>query len=435
MLNLSKYTFIFKRCGDAFIYNSRTNSFYKISDDTFRVLEDIRQSGNVKGNIDNKFLETLKEKMIITSPEEDSNYFDCLKLSYLTQAYGNDVLGLTIAPTISCNLKCPYCFEITKPTGIIDKEVTEKLIDFIKLRSRSKKYSINWFGGEHLLALPAIRNLLSTLNKEDDYEMKHHSIVTNGTLLNSDAIRMFKEFPLDSMQITFDGNRESHDSKRHLSSGEGTFDLIIRNLSNFLEQFPDTHIDLRVNVDNTNQDEYLKVHSYFSEIFKGYPVYVYPGILRANKGCEEETFFSSRDHLEFCKMLWKNRLHDLYPRQCSKGCCATSISQYVIGPRGELYLCWEHLGMTDKIIGYVDGKPGKGTGLYGTYKLKGHCFDDNKCIDCGLLPLCSGGCPDKRIANYFRNGNFNLCSIYNENNGEGLEDALYEYYLSTVGEV
>lgn len=431
MLIFSKYSFIFKKGGVNFIYNSRTNSFYKISNEAYRILNVIRESGQVHGDIDRTFLDTLTDKKIITSPEEDSNYLDCLKLSYLAQAFGNNILGLTVVPTISCNLRCPYCFEETKPAGFMDGGIAIRLVDFIKQRALSKKYTINWFGGEPLLGLPAIRQILTLLSKETDYKLVSHSIVTNGTLLNADALNLFKEFPLDSMQVTFDGDKKSHDSKRYFSPGEGTFDRIVENLSRFVELFPETHVDLRVNVDNSNKEEYLKVHSYFSDRFKDHPVYVYPGILRANKGCEEETFFSSADHLEFSRMLWKNRLYDLYPRHCSKGCCATSVSQYVVGPRGELYLCWEHVGKSDKIIGYIDGKRGEGTGIYGTYKLKGHCFEDKKCLECGLLPLCTGGCPDKRITNYLETGCHNLCSIYNENNGAGLEDALYEYYIAT----
>lgn len=427
----SKYSFLFRKGGINFIYNARTNSFYKISDEAFNILSDIKHHGTADCKIDNSFLEALKDKKILTTIDEDSKYLDCMKLSYFSQAFGNEVLGLTIVPTISCNLKCPYCFEETKPAGIMNENIAARLVEFIKMRARSKKYTITWFGGEPLLGLSAIRQVLLLLKKEDDYKMVSHSIITNGTLLDSNAFSLFKDFPLDSMQVTFDGDKKSHDSKRYFNSGEGTFDKIVENISAFLEVFPETHIDLRVNVDNRNREEYLKVHSYFSDRFNGYPVYVYPGILRANKGCEEETFFSSQDHLEFSRLLWENRLYDLYPHQCSKGCCATSTSQYVIGPNGELYLCWEHVGKSDKIIGYIDGRRGKGTDMYSTYKLKGHCFEDRKCLECGLLPLCTGGCPDKRIANYLGGGNHNLCSIYNENNGEGLEDALYEYYLAS----
>lgn len=118
----------------------------------------------------------------------------------------------------------------------------------------------------------------------------------------------------------------------------------------------------------------------------------------------------------------------MYPSHCSKGCCATSLSSHVIGPSGELYLCWEHVGEPEKIVGYIDGSPGHQTDLYARFKLHGHCFDDPGCMSCGMLPVCSGGCADKRINNLLWGEGHNLCSIYNEKNGKGLEDALYEYF-------
>lgn len=153
MLIFSKYSFLFRKGEINFIYNARTNSFYKISDEAFNILSDIKHHGSINGDIDNSFLEALKDKKILTSPEEESKYLDCLKLSYFSQAFGNEVLGLTIVPTISCNLKCPYCFEESKPVGSMDKKVAALLVDFIKMRARSKKYNITWFGGEPLFRI------------------------------------------------------------------------------------------------------------------------------------------------------------------------------------------------------------------------------------------------------------------------------------------
>lgn len=429
---VSRYTFLFRKEGLNFIFNSRTNSFYNINDETFDFLNQIKEGGGIPKNADECFLSQLKDKKILTTPKDETSYLDCLKLSYLSQAFSSSILALTIVPTVSCNLSCPYCFEQTKPGGIMDSGTMDKVVEFIKRRAVSKKYSINWFGGEPLIGLPVISSLLNSLKKEREYEMVTHSIVTNGTLLNDDAISLFQEFPLDNMQVTFDGFRDSHNSKRFFKSGEGTFDLILNKLSNFVEKCPGTNVDLRVNIDNTNREDYLRMHELVKERFNGCRVYMYPGILRANKGCEDETFFSSSDHLEFSRMLWKHRLQEMYPRQCNKGCCATSVSQYVIGPRGELYVCWEHVGKDDRIIGYIDGKPGTATDRYSVYKLKGHCFEDKKCLGCGLLPLCTGGCPDKRISNLLDDTGHNLCCVYGENGGEGLEDALFEYYKSGI---
>lgn len=314
----------------------------------------------------------------------------------------------------------------------MNDETIEQLVKFIKINSINKKYRITWFGGEPLLCLPVIERILSHLSAEKEYKLITHSIITNGTLLNEHAIELFNKYSIDSIQITFDGIRQSHDKKRYFSTGKGSFDLIVSNIKLFLGSFPTTHIDFRINVDNSNSSEYIEMRSFLLEEFKGYNIHVYPGILRANRSCEDDTFFTSEQHLEFSKMLWSNNIHDIYPTHCSKGCCATSLSSHVVGPDGELYVCWEHVGIKDKIVGYIDGRHAQGSEIYALYKLKGNCFEDPRCLACGLLPLCSGGCPDKRIKNLTENSGYNLCTIYNEKDCSGLASALYEYYLTTI---
>ncbi len=433
---ISRYVYIFCKDKNKFLYNSRTNSFYTLSDMAYDVLSGIK-AGQGDMCIPEDFLHLMRQKKIFVTKEEDDSYYEYLKLVYLKSYFGQGCLSLTVVPTVMCNLRCPYCFEVTKPKGMMNDGTINKLIEFIKANAVAKKYSITWFGGEPLLGINVIEKILTTLENERDLERVGHSIVTNGTLLNKKARELFNRFKLGHIQITLDGLCETHNSKRFFESGKGSFDLILKNVEKFLEANPDTRIDFRVNVDNTNKGEYIEVHSMLHERFKGYSISVYPGILRANKGCENETFLTSAEHLEFSKMLWKDKVQDFYPAHCSKGCCATSLSSYVIGPSGELYPCWEHVGNMEKCMGYIDGKGGPATRLYARYKLHGHCFDDDKCLACGLLPVCSGGCPDKRVANMFESGDYNLCSIYHEQDNKALEDALYEYYrlVSSVTEL
>jgi len=429
MLKTSKYVFLFQRDGKNFIYNSRTNSFYELPDEAFDLISRVK-IGECSDIIPIEFAEDLRKAKILTTEEEEKRYLDFLRLAYLRSAFGSEAVNMTILPTVSCNLRCPYCFEQTKPAGVMSDETIGKLKSFVATNSRNGKYSITWFGGEPLTAVPVMRKILAALGEDEKYERTWHSIITNATLLDKEAIGLFTEYPLNSMQITLDGNRDTHNSKRFTATGGGTFDTILDNLSAYLDKIKDTHIDIRVNVDKSNKEEYLEVYELFSTRFKGMPVYLYPGILRANKGCGEENFFTSDDHLEFSKMLWRKNIRFSYPSHCSKGCCATSLSSYVIGPMGEMYLCWEHAGIKEKIVGYIDGKPGTDTDLYPLFKLHGHCFDDSRCLDCGLLPICSGGCPDKRVSNLLGESSYNLCTVYNDKEGEGLVSALYEYYLS-----
>lgn len=428
-LRVSRYVFLFERDEGCFLYNARTNSFYSLSDDALCAL---RGKGSCPSAIPEGLAHTLRLKKVLTTKEEDDRFRDFLKLNCLKSNFGLGCLSLTILPTVSCNLECPYCFERDKPSGIMSKETADDIVDFIKSRATTGKYSITWFGGEPLLGLYAIEHILTRLEKEERLTRMGHSIITNGTLLSKKASGLFSRFPLDSIQITLDGDRTSHNRKRFFQSGEGTFDIILKNVSEFLRINPQCQVIFRVNVDNTNKEEYISVHNMLKGMFKGYVVSVYPGILRANKGCEDETFFTSAQHLEFNTELWKNNVKSMYPRHLSKGCCATSASSYVIGPKGELYLCWEHAGDSQKIIGNIDGTPGVYTKRYPDYMLRGTCFSDPRCLECGLLPICSGGCPDKRIANLRDGGSHDLCSVYSDDNGRGLEEALYTYYKLTL---
>lgn len=427
-LRVSRYVFLFERDEECFLYNARTNSFYTLSGDTLHALKKKELHQN---DIPEELLSTLRLKKVLTTKEEDDCFLDFLKLNCLKDNFGHEYMSFTILPTVSCNLRCPYCFEQNKPSGIMSVEDADNIVDFIKSRATTGKYSITWFGGEPLLGLSAIEHILTRLEKEEGLSRIDHSIITNGTLLNKKASELFSKFPLDSMQITLDGDKASHNKKMFFQSGEGTFDIILNNVAEFLRINPKCQVTFRVNVDNTNKEEYISVHNMLKERFKDYFMSVYPGILRANKGCEDETFFTSSQHLEFNTELWKNNIKSMYPCHLSKGCCATSVSSYVIGPKGELYLCWEHAGNSQKIIGNIDGTPGVCTKRYPDYMLRGTCFSDPRCLECGLLPICSGGCPDKRIANLCDGDSHDLCSVYSDENGRGLEEALYTYYKLT----
>ena len=63
--------------------------------------------------------------------------------------------------------------------------------------------------------------------------------------------RKLLEFGIEKIQITLDGSKRIHNSKRKLHTGEGTFGVIINNLK---EADKNLKIMLRVNVDKKNTD-------------------------------------------------------------------------------------------------------------------------------------------------------------------------------------
>lgn len=428
-LQLSKYSRLFRRGDDFLLYSSKRNDFYELNKETYDFLQTISEINFESLDRDvQEFVEDLHKRGIIASSEEDTDFLDSLEVLQNMMAYGPGQLSLTVTPTISCNLRCPYCFEESKPAGMMSRETADKLIEFIKSHKYAKTLGICWFGGEPLLGTDIMEYILDRVAELKDIEFNSHSIITNGTLVNDKVIALFQKYPLDSIQITLDGDKPHHDKKRIYPNGGGTFDLILANIGRLLNELPKkTKISLRVNVDNTNKQDYVKIREMIAERFGKERIFVYPGILTANKGCKNETFFTSKDHMEFFREVAEGA-DALYPSHTTKGCGATRCNSYVIGPRGEIYLCWEHVGKKEKEVGTITGKAWTTPRLFNKYMLKGTSYSDKKCRDCFLFPICSGGCADKRIRNLTEGEINDLCTIYNVDDQKALEEMLYLYY-------
>ena len=431
-LFLSRYSFTFYRHGKYLLYNSINNVFYEINQPLYEYLT---QEVITSESDDNHTIQQLiNEHILVHSASEDDAYYDAAKGQFLISSFNTSHIGLTIAPTVRCNLKCPYCFEENKPAGTMSENTINNLIKFIRDHKCASTYSIAWFGGEPLLSPNIIQSILVKTKDIEHLKLTHHSIVTNGTLINDEVINLFIEYPLTDIRITLDGNRTHHNEKRFTTTGQGTFDLILNNIDKSIYKWDNTKFSIRINIDKSNMNDYCEMRDMIKQRYSNCNnISIYPGILRANKGCESEVFFSSKDHVEFNRMLNDGSTTGRrYPSHCSKGCTATNASSYVIGPKGEIYLCWEHIGMQEKIVGNIDQPALSNPTLFYRFLTHGSLFDDIQCKQCGLLPICNGGCPNKRIENIFEKTNHNLCALYNENDKDILYDTLYDYFLSKL---
>ena len=268
--HLSKYALLFERDGKYLLYFSQVNSFYEVNSELYSFLLSLKDCPNVdvQYNIDDTIKKLIDLQILVTN-ETENDYIDSLQTLNAIQNFNSANINLTIAPTIQCNLRCPYCFEETKPLGFMSLETIDALQHFVSEHTYAKTYSITWFGGEPLLALPQMRTIIEKLQEIEDKSLQGHGIITNGTLLNDDAIKLFQNYPLGSIQITLDGNQEQHDSKRFHASGKGSFDIILRNVDNAIKALPDTMFSFRINVDNTNCHSYIEVANMLKDRYSG----------------------------------------------------------------------------------------------------------------------------------------------------------------------
>lgn len=126
----------------------------------------------------------------------------------------------------TCNLRCKHCYqdEYTH-NGLSWKEmklIVDKYFIAIEKWNNSPEFSIT--GGEPLMN-PHLFKLLKYLKEKN--KNTRIAILTNGTLLNKEKIKKFKDLGINQIQISLEGStKEINDSIR----GKGVYEKVISNI-------------------------------------------------------------------------------------------------------------------------------------------------------------------------------------------------------------
>ncbi len=169
---------------------------------------------------------------------------------------GPNLLGLTLMPTEQCNFRCTYCYEDFEHPRM-SEAVVRSIERLLERRAPDLDFlNLSWFGGEPLLAFDVIDRVQSyarsLLESRPDLEIRS-SITTNGHLLDRERFARLLELGVGRYQVSLDGPRESHDRRRILAGGRGSFDRIWANLRAARESPEDFDLLIRVHVDRENR--------------------------------------------------------------------------------------------------------------------------------------------------------------------------------------
>lgn len=197
---------------------------------------------------------------------------------------------------------------------------------------------------------------------------------------------------------------------------------------------PQIRLNVRVNVDKTNYADFLELYKFLKD--KHYPtlnvnlafVKDMTGCYKCNHSCDMQ------EQAQIVKDLLQKYGLDfsmVFPRSERYECAIRNRNALVIGPEGELYKCWNDVGNKSKIIGNIDGKI-TNEALLLRYLVAADPFEDPKCQECFLLPVCGGGCPYSRIQNEYEGTNINTCLYIKDHLKDFLvTHAEYKNYLSS----
>lgn len=333
---------------------------------------------------------------------------DLIRHSMLSSRYNSQHFTLTIAPTLNCNFDCTYCYEKnSRMNSYMSSEVQDKIIELIKKRIPTiASLSITWYGGEPLIALDVIESMSKKVIELCQQSNVNYSsrIVTNGYNLNKNVAEKLIECKIDGIQITLDGPKDIHDKRRPLIGGQGTFDVIMKNLIECIDTIK--NISIRINTDKENESRIDEVLDIFDKYNLSDKIHPYLGFVEPTNDCyfknsclSKKSF--SQIHYNFIKKLeQKGFIKNLtvkYPLLVGNFCGADYVGSLVIDPNGNMYKCWSDIGMDKHCVGNLINKDTD------TYSLETYInymiydpTNDNKCKQCIYLPICMGGCPRAR---------------------------------------
>ncbi|MBJ6370515.1 radical SAM/SPASM domain-containing protein [Sedimentitalea arenosa] len=346
----------------------------------------------------------------------DADELEVVRARYDAARHNDSHMMLTIAPTLSCNFGCHYCFQgLDKPLTKMTPKVRAATKAFVLDRLKGKKsFHLTWYGGEPLMDQEAIWNISADAIRHcEAHGIKYTSMmISNGYKMTVPVAEKLKQAQVSRVQITIDGDEEAHDSRRHLTSGRGTFHKIIDNIKAVTARKL-LSVSVRVNIDGQNEAEALALLDILQEsglgIKNGVSVYFAPveSVAENAGGCD--SCLSKTDYGET-----ESRLHQVafekglmamprMPRFLGL-CTAVKPNSYVVVPNGDLHKCWDTVMDSSLRVGSVMGNTRKKDA--GTEKMWNDWspFDNPVCSSCQLLPACGGACAFKFVHNDYASG-------------------------------
>lgn len=308
-------------------------------------------------------------------------------------------LSYVIAPTLSCNYDCGYCFEKNiHSSSIMNEHTINKTVEFIIKQSKHykniQKIFVMWFGGEPCLCTDVIMQIsMQLISFATENNIQYNSfMVTNGSLLSQEIVTNLKQCcKINGIQISLDGLRGRYIKYRNCS--EKYYDIVLNNIIN-LSQYINIH--LRINIDRFNYqeikiliDELLEtnwnidnLHIYFAPVkdYSGVNTYALNSIEYENKRSELINLIILHGAEQVLNLSLPNKV--------ACGCGSMRHQTCVIGPDGKLYRCEHCLGNSKYIIGSVED------GFYNNEidNMFLNMVTPAKCLDCNVLPICAQGC-------------------------------------------
>ena len=368
-------------------------------------------------NLSAETIQLLQKRGYLTMKTKEEEHIYVAKIANLLhEAHKRLFKSFSFLITYNCNFRCPYCFENGISSNgsawsgqVLSREMVDKAYSaMLNIEPRQELHSKNilLYGGEPLLK--ENKDVVCYIVYKGHQLGYKFNVITNGYDLDSYDDLLSPDL-FNMLQITLDGWKEYHDSRRKHYLGIGTFDKIINNIGLALRH--QIRVSVRINTDANNFGDIEKLTDLFHKLgYTNNPLFSFhSAVLRfydttkhnknikylsrdkfvAKHYAEDKEDIACQDFNLYKKFLFCLNEHKSLPIMAAS--CSAQYGSYLFDPNGDMYTCLETVGMPEHVIG-----------TYGTEILKWtdarrFWFDRNisnspNCKHCKYALFCGGGC-------------------------------------------
>ncbi|KYK29957.1 MAG: hypothetical protein AYK19_18990 [Theionarchaea archaeon DG-70-1] len=429
------------------LINSLSQSMDVVGGEEKELLSLLKGEGSFEKVKDSDLEYLLNRGYIFHSAEEEENLLSSILRVDDQEKYPCDFL---LYPTFHCNFRCTYCFqEDLKKYSFISMKYVDKAFEAIRticedlqVDSRPLLYL---FGGEPLLKGKKAKETVQYILSQAYDEGYRTAVVSNGSNVDyySEPLR---ECKVETIQITLDGPRPIHDTRRVYANGKGTFDDIARGIESIIDS--EIRILVRINLDSQNIDYIPEFADFvYDSGWDRDNVTVFVGPYRdlLCRSYEYQlpehvmlkqmfSFYEENPQTKVIKLLgWPGAdhiLHFLYTRELPPprvSYCIANYGRFGFDTEGYVYACGNVAGNKEHAIGRYYPVLALDEDKAGIWR-KRRFVTMPQCRTCTLALLCGGGCTLQSLLKY--HGEAPFCPEILEN----LKVAVAYYFDKIVGE-
>lgn len=401
------------------VLDVNSGSVLQVDDLAFDILKNfgLENSENMFHNLESKYAKSqIKEALDeIQMLKEEGYLFTKMNVDHILDKVEsrNYVKALCLNVAHDCNLRCKYCFaskgDYHGKRELMSGQVGKSAVDFlVKSSGKMENVEIDFFGGEPLMAIETIKEVISYAKMLEKHHRKkfHFTITTNALMLDDDIIEYLHEH-MDNIVLSLDGRKEVNDFIRVRADGRGTYDDIVDNIKKIVElrekdnkeyyvrgTFTKHNLDFARDVFHMadlgfkeisiepvvgNEGDYLLEECNLSILFEQYGQIAAEYLRRKNSSKNPFRFY----HFNI----------DIYHGPCiykRLWACGAGRDYLAVTPSGDIYPCHQFIGQNQFFMGNVfDGRLKEDVinSLRQT-----HVFSKEECPTCWARFFCSGGC-------------------------------------------